>query len=1360
MAFESHRGADIWSNNLPADYDANYWAAGKFALAVGAVGGAGLAAYSLNGNDLRPTMDYMSQKMRRAGSFTPFQLMNTFRVPEFMSFFTSMEYKTRGYDTVDGVLTPGESFYEWQHAAIKNEDTADYVSRITGKSRRELSALGYEPTRIAALTSEEAKNVKIRFEDGKLGIGKLFFSDEKGTTTLLSDNIMVGAYSQEIDVKSASYRSGEVNKATEGIMRALGVGEQPGDSINTIFRADSNNPARLMPVPSIIGPLNSFDDLNRRTSYVRGFYSFGANRFNELMETFVDTVGGDTGKDFLRNVLGVNPKVKGGSASALVARYAGRTVAAGALFLGAEQLDWMRRQGPGGEVFASAAFSGVGAYALHRMGHNRLAVMGGVASFFGQLIAPGFDQGIMPGIATTAASLDVMRAAPINPFNHYRRTVEGLLPGFTGIEATAGFGVLAVMAGVTRNPFNGKTLAEYLTDKHGNLTGVTAGGIHSAYGVPREALSATDLYWSRMNDHMVARGHGNYSVFTGKERNELFKAFQKAEGKEADEIANQLFLRAEREHKEIMQSSMKSSDGVNFQLLEKLKGISGKYNNAGFSRSVLMNLEGFAAQTFYSVFGADAAYDKEMRSAVKSLGFRGPVGSTGRLLTLATAGMAIHSLISGNLLGSLEDSKELSDIYSGRKMVEVKEGRYWEAGGTPYEGGNTSYFRPHQLALMKARTRERATWGEDEDQISPIEKFFLKNFTYELEKRNYYNRPYQMTGAAFQDVPIIGHLLAATIGSLIKPSRVMHADEWMRQDENGNLEYASLFKGSKIEPAYELGATKPGVPVSPLQATELAKQTIYQFRELEGMTGWGKNIVQQLITGSAQPANPHQVIATANEIDSSTRAFWDASMGGFGFTNELFRRLLPPQRSGLTKQNAIRNDMPYWLPDKFHFGDPYTKVQWGEARLPGAGYAALHPELQGVDPNSYPLIARYAILGDVAPTSYEFNQLQRQVFERRYQGAYTKEQEELIDQVSTQAAAVINRIDFNRRNEHAYRSPISDTTSQAYLKLLGTAREVVAPVEYMFPMGFRPMQKLTGHLRTPIEEYEHQRMYGTNMAFWDKPLRDWFRPALYSAAHLIGYDAKPKWRTDADAALAEWDKLEFVKWMRLAEQAKAIGDNRQAERYSWAASQTRTGVNPQGSPLSIYWALPEQDRAFFNAFANADGSERERVLEMVPKDQVHLYKAIWSRIDSGDPTVQYPSQANISKERMEAQYHAVVDNIDNMPPPDWIGWNAEVDMDDIKVRYAENHAMDLQDYGMWEKQLKKSMNQEFLEGADYVVDSPNAIMANEVRNMLGSFAGRESSFYIANITGPSRVSVRYDDNRESSLQSKLKQWGF
>jgi hypothetical protein len=86
----------------------------------------------------------------------------------------------------------------------------------------------------------------------------------------------------------------------------------------------------------------------------------------------------------------------------------------------------------------------------------------------------------------------------------------------------------------------------------------------------------------------------------------------------------------------------------------------------------------------------------------------------------------------------------------------------------------------------------------------------------------------------------------------------------------------------------------------------------------------------------------------------------------------------PKVRQISPQANEIPNNTPSWLPGddyytNFHAGDPFTKVPEGYARLPGAGYAALHPELKDVNPEDYPDIHKMAILADVAPYSREYN---------------------------------------------------------------------------------------------------------------------------------------------------------------------------------------------------------------------------------------------------------------------------------------------------------------------------------------------------------------------------------------------------
>ena len=125
----------------------------------------------------------------------------------------------------------------------------------------------------------------------------------------------------------------------------------------------------------------------------------------------------------------------------------------------------------------------------------------------------------------------------------------------------------------------------------------------------------------------------------------------------------------------------------------------------------------------------------------------------------------------------------------------------------------------------------------------------------------------------------------------------------------------------------------------------------------------------------------------SRQMDNFSRRYYERELGAgiapspsmrehFGYT-EPFRRFV--QRENFSPQaNPLRNEMPSWLPGadyltNFHVGDPYTKVDEGYARLPGAGYEALHPELKGLTPDEYPDINKLAILADVAPYSREYN---------------------------------------------------------------------------------------------------------------------------------------------------------------------------------------------------------------------------------------------------------------------------------------------------------------------------------------------------------------------------------------------------
>lgn len=112
--------------------------------------------------------------------------------------------------------------------------------------------------------------------------------------------------------------------------------------------------------------------------------------------------------------------------------------------------------------------------------------------------------------------------------------------------------------------------------------------------------------------------------------------------------------------------------------------------------------------------------------------------------------------------------------------------------------------------------------------------------------------------------------------------------------------------------------------------------------------------------------------ANATDMTSFSRGFWDANIGGLGGGfMEIARRFFPNTDKSRVSYNPLRNNMPDWIPDTYHYGDPYVEIPKGEMRLPGKGYEAmydLHPDRFG----RYGAFDRYKILADIAPNSTEF----------------------------------------------------------------------------------------------------------------------------------------------------------------------------------------------------------------------------------------------------------------------------------------------------------------------------------------------------------------------------------------------------
>ena len=125
------------------------------------------------------------------------------------------------------------------------------------------------------------------------------------------------------------------------------------------------------------------------------------------------------------------------------------------------------------------------------------------------------------------------------------------------------------------------------------------------------------------------------------------------------------------------------------------------------------------------------------------------------------------------MIGSRKKGDELRDIYSGVEPVPIHAGRWWEVGSTAFEGSRIKEWRPHWSILHKTHAEDAALYGSEGEKwkhnplIHPVR--YLRN-PYFLEQEHYADRPYPVSSPAFTNVPLIGPLLAATVGKPVERS--------------------------------------------------------------------------------------------------------------------------------------------------------------------------------------------------------------------------------------------------------------------------------------------------------------------------------------------------------------------------------------------------------------------------------------------------------------------------------------------------------------------------------------------------------------------------------------------------------------
>ncbi len=791
---------------------------------------------------------------------------------------------------------------------------------------------------------------------------------------------------------------------------------------------------------------------------------------------------------------------------------------------------------------------------------------------------------------------------------------------------------------------------------------------------------------------------------------------------------------------------------------------------------------------------------------------------------------AVVPFLPGALVPS-ERPEELERIYSGQQLVPIRKGRWWEAGRSPWEGGRITRYVPHWSVRYLSGARDEAVYGGD---YPAIYKFWKENFTYDIEKEHYFDRPYPVTGSAFQDVPLVGPLLSATLGRIIKPPRMMHSELFTSSDSGEEAVPEMPLRLGDIPPSAQMGGLSSGLPSDPNRFTGVLGEQSYRMTEIIGLPGFTMSSFKQAITGTEGIADQETVFQSANTMYGATRDYWEEEIGGAAGFSEAYRRLYPSARS-IPQWNAIPNELSkvWWIPGdgdrspNFAIGDPYAQLPHGEFRLPGPGYERIHPELKGIDPNDWPLLARYRVLADIAPYSMKFSQAKSEIMAAKKRGTLTEEELAEISTIDAQVSAIKSRKQFS---PYKYRdramTPIEEILASAneeikterspswfetvvggYWETLG--HNIETPMEYLTPLS--PGSKLV-HMRTAVEDYERNQVYGTESAFWQHPLKDFMRPFVDSTKHALGWEGIPDHIQKKRSIEEYFDILEYVKYTRLRNVAQVSHDNSAATEFDRKRRETLFGLNPYTFDFQkIFRALPRRERDYFNEFVGADTEERAQILQMVPENEKSLYIARWQlknaedvqrAITKGllsDAEIQtaetdlaalYEAATNegVPKDKqLWAQYVGsrimgetypdwyrrtclLVERLQgrSIPGPDWVGFNPTVSLDDVKLKVLQNIGESPFDYDIWQDQQRMAVRKPYLEEAaeqlqnSYEATDSVEMLRRKVSDVLAAHDILDAHISVTPLVGTNetRINMKFSEDREGEARYILSKKGI
>ena len=1197
---------------------------------------------------------------------------------------------------------------------------------------------------------------------------------------------------------------------------------------------------------------------------------------------------------------GIAPRMQHGHGFAMLGRYSRLAVGVGLGLSAVNQVGFTMQHGNAITSSAAGAIQTAGlavggAYLSHKfMGRSAPGLMAGAGlGLLGMAGVGPFAGGPIPGVANLFARANELRsyAGEFTQMNKWRRTVEQVAPGATSGTAVLGMGILASTGYVLATRYlNRDAIVEqqhrmdYLKSRFADNPTASLESIRQRVKVDTEDMEKVRQRYkpqfanaanSATRDRLETAMSGELRAI--RSAGVSSSASQARYARRAENLSEKQMGRIE---EEILSYSNK---------LDK-EGEFGKLRNPIAKGVDVSNFESLAEDV------GNFSYERSRQHLIATT--KGPLlrGMKERLLGAMRVAPKFKAIAYGTVafaaplyvalggLGTTETPEELRELNQGKRLEAVRRNQKWEMGQGAYEGDDVLYYRP----TLTARLSSGATQAGSSGNRGPLEELILKNFTYKLERENYYKRPAPITGAAFDQVPFI-YPFIQPIADIIKKPKLMHVGEWSKTDDKGNVKLLERTSGMEETPEEGMGGLSMAAPYSPYSTGRVLGKFWQQATSLSGLVGYFARTAKLATTGSQGFYDQREELESFSQSTDMASKFYDLQGGGsflgVPLTSEVIRRFV--HKNELEQYNPIENTMPSWLPSSMKYGNPSSSMKYGggEYRTPGEGYEALHKELKGMNPEDYPLLHKLNILGDVAPYSPEYKFAERQAmlmksagdmtegeqkfFYRHQQNVKNRKERKQYDSyefkpssynsmsgtvtsvdaesltftmsgyggrfgvagVSNDSAALIS--DYNlsikeaakvrAQNKQAFSSKVEvgDTLSVSVPASIGhavdesgiikasirnngfnvnediaeegqfakddsrisnfamtnpigrsfarmweagthAANQLAQPIEHIMMFGAAPVNKLLPY-RSALEDYEAREVYGVEMKGWEDPIGGWIGPAVKTALHnYLGLDFESPGLSKKRDTEEYFDKIKYLKYTSLGEEARKQGDFFLENQYTNAANSTAIGSSGFVSDESLANTLGGRESMFASGFASEyNPGQQAGIMEALPDFKKHIMEGFYLNKDldainraatmggmsttgmdyaadllarkqnQGFDKGQNPEDERLSQMTDYFQYKSV-------PRADWIGFNPAVDLEDVKLKYIENEGMDYHDFGIYPSRASYMPRKPFIN--EGVVSELNNTSYVDPLAAMSAVNKRMGAYGVAgyNIQGPTR----------------------